>query len=64
MDILFAHNGAFYYNIRGVAEGTSYNIIYQDDEDRNFKVDIESILSRFEKSLSVYDRNSLISRIN
>ncbi len=57
-------NGTFYYSIQGTAEGTSYSIIYQDDYDRDFQPEIEALLSDFEKSMSVYDENSVISRIN
>lgn len=64
MNAIMADNGSFYYNIQGTAEGTSYNIIYQDSKDRDFQNDIESLLSEFEKSLSVYDSTSIISRIN
>ena len=49
---------------RGRAEGTSYNIIYQDSEDRDFQSEIEELLANFEKSLSVYDNESIISRVN
>jgi thiamine biosynthesis lipoprotein len=59
-----ADNGTFYYNIQGVAEGTNYNITYRDNEDRDFQPEIEALLAGFEKSLSVYDNNSIISRIN
>ena len=59
-----ADDGTFYYSIQGRAEGTSYNIIYQDAEDRDFQYDIDTLLADFEKSLSVYDDSSLISRIN
>lgn len=64
MNAVMADNGTFYYNIQGTAEGTSYNIIYQDDEDRDFQPSIEALLVQFEKSLSVYDQTSIISRIN
>ncbi len=59
-----ADNGTFYYHIQGVAEGTSYSIIYQDEGDRDFQPEINRLLARFEKSLSVYDNDSIISRIN
>ncbi|MFV0538136.1 MAG: FAD:protein FMN transferase [Dysgonomonas sp.] len=51
-----------YTTIHGFAEGTSYRIIYEGDCD--FQKEIESLLSIFEKSLSVYDPSSIISRIN
>ncbi|WP_165040595.1 FAD:protein FMN transferase [Dysgonomonas sp. ZJ709] len=64
MDLILSYNGKFYSNIRGKAEGTSYNIIYQDDSERDFQPDIENLLSDFEKSLSVYDETSIISCVN
>lgn len=64
MNAIMADNGSFYYNIQGRAEGTSYNIIYQDSEDRDFQPEIEELLANFEKSLSVYDNESIISRVN
>lgn len=64
MNAVMADDGTFYYNIQGVAEGTSYNITYQDDHDRDFQNEIEQLLADFEKSLSVYDTDSLISSIN
>ncbi|NDV78003.1 FAD:protein FMN transferase [Dysgonomonas sp. 511] len=64
MNAIMADDGSFYYQIQGSAEGTNYNIIYQDDEDRDFQPEIEKLLSGFEKSLSVYDPDSVISRIN
>lgn len=64
MEFIFASNGTIYYNLRGIAEGTSYNIIYQDDQERNLQSDIIDLLAQFEKSLSVYDETSIISRIN
>ncbi|MDR1584925.1 MAG: FAD:protein FMN transferase, partial [Prevotellaceae bacterium] len=64
MDAIFAADGSFYYNIYGVAEGTSYSIIYQDEKDRDFQSEIELLLKSFEKSLSVYDETSVISRVN
>lgn len=64
MDGIMADDGSFYYNIQGIAEGTSYNIIYRDDEGRDFQPEINSLLARFEKSLSVYDDHSIISLVN
>lgn len=64
MNAVMADNGTFYCGIQGVAEGTNYNIIYQDEETRDFQPEIEHLLSEFEKSLSVYDSASIISRVN
>lgn len=62
METIMADNGSFYTTIQGFAEGTSYRIIYEGHYD--FRKEIESLLSTFEKSLSVYDKSSIISRIN
>lgn len=64
MNAVMADDGSFYFSIQGVAEGTSYNIIYQDHKNRDFQLQVESLLARFEKSLSVYDETSIISQIN
>ena len=64
MNVVLADDGTCYYNIQGRAEGTSYNIIYRNEGNRDFRVDIENLLAGFEKSLSVYDETSIISRVN
>jgi len=64
MNGIMAHDGFFYYTIQGLAEGTSYNIIYKDEQHRDFQSEIDNLLAGFEKSLSVYDKDSIISRIN
>lgn len=62
METRITDNETFYSTIQGFAEGTSYRVIYEGHSD--FQKDIESLLSSFEKSLSVYDPSSIISRIN
>lgn len=64
MNLVLADNGTYYYNIQGRAEGTSYNIVYQYDGNKDFRIDIENLLADFEKSLSVYDDTSIISCVN
>lgn len=51
-------------NISGVVFGTYYSIIYYDDEGRVFEEAIDSVFRDFNASLSFYDRQSLLSRIN
>ena len=51
-------------NIRGVVFGTYYSIIYYDDDGRVFQRGIDSLFSDFNSSLSFYDPNSLLSRVN
>ncbi len=50
--------------IRGVVFGTYYSILYYDEEERVFSNEIDSIFQEFNRSLSFYDRQSLLSRIN
>jgi FAD:protein FMN transferase len=51
-------------HIEGKTMGTSYNIIYFDNEGRNLKADVDSILTLINKSISTYDTASEISIFN
>ncbi len=53
-----------YVKISGFAQGTSYNITYENSADNDYSQEIDSILKAFDKSLSIYDSTSIISRIN
>ena len=50
--------------LEGQAQGTTYHITYFDTANRNLHPEIENILSNFDKSVSTYIPNSIISRIN
>jgi FAD:protein FMN transferase len=50
--------------IGGYAQGTTYHITYFDKDNRDFKPDIENLLSDFNKSVSLWDSTSIISRVN
>ncbi len=50
--------------IEGYAQGSTYHITYYDKQNRNFQTDIEKILKDFDNSVSTYNPNSIISRIN
>jgi len=50
--------------IRGVVFGTYYTITYFDQEGRVFQEEIDSLFADFNRSLSFYDPESLLSRIN
>jgi thiamine biosynthesis lipoprotein len=50
--------------IEGNAQGTTYHITYFDKKNRNLKVEITSLLSEFDLSVSTYNPNSIISKIN
>jgi len=59
---LFGQNEPMY--MEGEAQGTSYHIRYYDSLQRDFYSEIEDLLKSFDHSLSTYDPNSLISRVN
>ena len=50
--------------ILGEAQGTYYSIIYFDDANRNLKIQIDSILDAFDQSVSVYQSQSIVSKVN
>ncbi|WMW77224.1 FAD:protein FMN transferase [Flavobacterium sp. 20NA77.7] len=50
--------------IEGFTQGTTYHISYYDKKNRNFKAEIEKILLDFDFSVSTYNPNSIISKIN
>lgn len=53
-----------YLKMSGFAQGTSYHITYENSNSKDYSDDIESLLKAFDKSLSIYDSTSIISRIN
>ncbi len=56
--------GAQQVNIRGMVFGTYFSITYYDEDGRVFEASIDSLFKDFNRSMSIYDRESLISRIN
>jgi len=50
--------------VSGEAQGTTFEITYFDSLDRNFLPEILMLLSDFDQSVSTYQENSIISRIN
>ena len=50
--------------ISGFAQGTTYHVKYYDEKNRDFKNEIEQLLDNFNKSVSLYDSTSIISRVN
>ena len=48
----------------GEAQGTYYSIIYYDNNQRNFQFEIDSLLRAFDRSLSLWVPNSILSRVN
>jgi thiamine biosynthesis lipoprotein len=55
---------AEYVQLAGHAQGTTYHITYQNITNTDYSKSIDSLLADFDKSLSVYDSTSIISRIN
>jgi thiamine biosynthesis lipoprotein len=53
-----------YLKISGFAQGTTYHITYENSYHQDYSADIDSILKAFDKSCSIYDSTSIISRIN
>lgn len=53
-----------YVKISGFAQGTTYSITYENSTNQDYSQAIDSILKAFDKSLSIYDSTSIISRIN
>ncbi len=53
-----------YIHNEGKAQGTYYSAIYQQPEGKNLHVAIDSLFARFDLSLSTYNPNSIISKIN
>src|SRR5690554_7488921 len=50
--------------VTGKTMGTTYRVVYMDDQRRDFKVSIDSLLVEFNQSLSTYIPESELSRFN
>ena len=53
-----------YKKIHGETQGTTYNITYEYKKRKDLQPAIEALLHEFDMSLSTYEPNSIISRIN
>jgi thiamine biosynthesis lipoprotein len=53
-----------YVTLNGFALGTSFQITYKNEKRKNYYDSIARILDKLENSLSIYRKNSIISRIN
>ena len=65
--VLFSCSGekkTDYLSFDGVVQGTTYKVTYQSPKNKNYKSEIEQLLSEFDSSLSLYQPNSIISRVN
>jgi thiamine biosynthesis lipoprotein len=50
--------------VQGAAQGTYYSIIYFDQQHRNLKPQIDSLLDAFDRSVSLWVPQSILSRVN
>lgn len=50
--------------VEGNAQGTTYHITYFDTKNRDLKPEITALLADFDLSVSTYNPNSIISKIN
>jgi thiamine biosynthesis lipoprotein len=57
------HRGE-YISFVGFAQGTTYRITYASKNGEHYQSMVDSILQRIDRSLSIYDSNSYISRFN
>ncbi len=53
-----------YIHNEGKAQGTYYSATYQQPEGKNLQVSIDSLFNSFDLSLSTYNPNSIISKVN
>ncbi|MBN2272976.1 MAG: FAD:protein FMN transferase [Bacteroidales bacterium] len=53
-----------YIKLAGLTQGTSYHITYQSRRGRNLQRQIDSLLTDFDRSLSIYLPTSVVSKIN
>jgi thiamine biosynthesis lipoprotein len=58
------HSERKYLSVSGSVFGTFYNIAYFDVNSGNMKAEIDSVLDRFNMSLSAYSPNSILSKVN
>ena len=50
--------------IDGLAQGTFYSIVYLSENGINYKHEIDSLLQMIDKSVSLWDTNSILYRVN
>ena len=62
--IIFSCAQSPYFRHEGATQGTYYVVVYQSPEGVDYEKEIIQLLYDFSESLSIYNPNSLISRIN
>ncbi len=53
-----------YSTLDGQAQGTTFHIVYEDIDEPDFSIAIDSLFKLIDKSMSLWDSQSLISRLN
>ncbi|MEZ4965631.1 MAG: FAD:protein FMN transferase [Saprospiraceae bacterium] len=53
-----------YTHLEGNAQGTTFRIVYDDGQRRDFSHDVDSLFRQIDRSMSLWDPSSVISRIN
>ncbi|MCR9063104.1 MAG: FAD:protein FMN transferase [Cytophagales bacterium] len=53
-----------YSQITGAAQGTTFKIVFESVSEQDYSSSIDSLLKVIDESMSLWDQNSLISRIN
>ncbi|MCB0530002.1 MAG: FAD:protein FMN transferase, partial [Saprospiraceae bacterium] len=56
--------GSPYTHLEGNAQGTTFRIVYDDGQRRDFSHDVDSLFRQIDRSMSLWDPSSVISRIN
>jgi len=51
-------------SFQGEAQGTYYAVTYFDSDGRDLQIQVDSILKAFDQTASVWEKNSIISKIN
>ncbi|GAA4463555.1 FAD:protein FMN transferase [Nibrella saemangeumensis] len=57
-------NRRSYTELEGQAQGTTFRIVYLDPQDRDFSQSVDSLFRVIDRSMSLWDSNSVISRLN
>lgn len=58
------NEGSKRVQFNGLAQSTTYSIIYYDSLNRNFQVEIETLFKNFNLTASLWDTSSIINQIN
>lgn len=62
--LLFCGKPSAYTRLEGNAQGTTFSIVYRDSLKRDFSLQVDSLFRLIDKSMSLWDEGSIISRLN